>query len=821
MLIKSINLNNIRSYINQKIDFSLGTTLLSGDIGSGKSSILLALEFALFGVKRGELTSDSILRNGCTSGSVELILEINNQEIIIKRTLKRTKDSIKQDSGFIVIDNVKHELTPVEMKSKIYSLLGYPLNLISKSKDYLFRFTVYTPQEDMKQILTESSETRLETLRKLFNIDKYKKIIENTSIYVKKIKNKKNEMKGSILDLSSKLNEFEERNNEIKKIDEKHKNKNNLLNEIRIKLKEKETEINKVEEDIKLFNELNSSIELINQRLEDKFEVNKRLNNKINLLNKDLVELNNKIDFEEEKHDDELKIRNKIEIKNKEINELQSEKKILISKIDSLNNEIKKIENNLNKNLINELNIKKNKLNEISNKINNKNNLEEELELLIKEKEEINIQLSTSKNKSIESERTINELSLKNTCPLCRQNINHEHKENILKLSKEDLQNYEELKLNSNKKIILIEENIKTLKNQIIEINKLESIFESLKIEIKNFEEKINQNNIYELEIENYKKELIILNDKLNNQLDESKIKEIEEELKNYKNNLNKCLIYKQKIEKINLIKNEINNKNKEIDTIKKDILSNEEEISNLNQRRNNLIIKKEKLNFINEKYVEIKKEFNIIKENEKNIEILIAEINKEKETIFKFISNLEKEINHKKEIEKNIDKIEKIQDWLEKNFIPTTNVIEKTIFTKIYIEFNEIFERWLNFLIGEDNLSARLNDDFSPLISQNGYESDYNNLSGGEKQSVALAYRLALNHVLNSLIQNINTRDILILDEPTDGFSYEQLDKIRDILDEIKIKQIIIVSHEPKIESFVNNVIKINKENHISNVLN
>ena len=56
-----------------------------------------------------------------------------------------------------------------------------------------------------------------------------------------------------------------------------------------------------------------------------------------------------------------------------------------------------------------------------------------------------------------------------------------------------------------------------------------------------------------------------------------------------------------------------------------------------------------------------------------------------------------------------------------------------------------------------------------------------------------------------------------LILDEPTDGFSEQQLDRMRDVLQQLHIKQLIIVSHEQKIESFVENVIRFGKERGIS----
>ena len=49
MFFESIKLENIRSYTNEEIKFSNGALLLAGDIGSGKSTVLLAIEFALFG----------------------------------------------------------------------------------------------------------------------------------------------------------------------------------------------------------------------------------------------------------------------------------------------------------------------------------------------------------------------------------------------------------------------------------------------------------------------------------------------------------------------------------------------------------------------------------------------------------------------------------------------------------------------------------------------------------------------------------------------------------------------------------------------------
>ena len=68
-------------------------------------------------------------------------------------------------------------------------------------------------------------------------------------------------------------------------------------------------------------------------------------------------------------------------------------------------------------------------------------------------------------------------------------------------------------------------------------------------------------------------------------------------------------------------------------------------------------------------------------------------------------------------------------------------------------------------------------------------------------------------------MLSRIKTRDIVILDEPTEGFSESQLDKMRDVLSQLKVKQLIIVSHEQKIEGFVNSLIKFKKVDGITQV--
>ena len=56
-------------------------------------------------------------------------------------------------------------------------------------------------------------------------------------------------------------------------------------------------------------------------------------------------------------------------------------------------------------------------------------------------------------------------------------------------------------------------------------------------------------------------------------------------------------------------------------------------------------------------------------------------------------------------------------------------------------------------------------------------------------------------------------------MDEPTDGFSKEQLAKEREILDELECPQIILVSHERELESFADQIFRVTKTNGISHI--
>jgi len=187
MIFKKLTIQNVRSYENLTIEFPRGSVLLAGEIGAGKTSILLGLQFALFGLQPGQKGA-SILRQGTENAYACLEVDIDGKTIILERTIKKSKNGgITQDSNTITIDSMREELSTSEMKDRVIRLLNYPKEFIKKS-NLLYKFTVYTPQEEMKSIVQERPEIRLDTLRHIFGIDRYKRIKDNAQILSQKLR---------------------------------------------------------------------------------------------------------------------------------------------------------------------------------------------------------------------------------------------------------------------------------------------------------------------------------------------------------------------------------------------------------------------------------------------------------------------------------------------------------------------------------------------------------------------------------------------------------------------------------------------------------
>lgn len=678
MKIRKLILKNIRSYQSQEVVFPEGSVLLSGDIGAGKTSILLGIEFALFGLQPGQKGS-SILRNGCDEGKVILEFEVDDSEIIIERNLKRKK-AISQDYCSITFDGVKEEISVMELKSKVLKILNYPTEF-AKKQNILYRFTVYTPQEQMKEIILEDPEIRINTLRNVFGIDKYKRVLDNTFILITKIREEKRLKEGMVSNLER---DKQELNTKIIEIELKRES---------LKTNEKALKV-KIEERKKIETEKN---ELLKKK-EEKQKLNQEIEkSRLMVITKDDLITSS------------IKTIAQLKLEIEELQKLNFDE----AKVPALEKEIISLKS-------------------VKYELNEKN---------IKITSEISA--LTLKNK--DNELTKQKISKIEMCPTCLQDVGEVHKHNVVNRFESDI-------VDNSKKI------------------------ESFSIE---------------------KKELI------------KRVLEVDKSITDKEKELRDLYILRIKLQGIQEKEKRLHDLEKNSDSLKKDILFLTQQISLL---KNSLL---DLSNF--DTIVELKEtEFRIALKEERMAEIRVAELRTETEVFADNINELNKKI---KRTEQEMDKLNylvSLENWLSEEFTQFVELIEKNVMTHLKSQFSQLFSEWFNMLVPE-NFNVRLDDDFTPIIEQQDYELDYAYMSGGERTAIALAYRLALNQVINSLLSKIKTKDLVILDEPTDGFSDQQLDKMRSVLEELNVAQLIIVSHEQKIEGFVENIVRFKKEGGVS----
>jgi len=252
--------------------------------------------------------------------------------------------------------------------------------------------------------------------------------------------------------------------------------------------------------------------------------------------------------------------------------------------------------------------------------------------------------------------------------------------------------------------------------------------------------------------------------------------------------------------------------KEKQFTEIQNKILDIENEMVLFQQQLSSLDAILAQFGSFEELYLERQSKLDLTLREERVLEIKLAGLKKEIELIEKQILELKNEVEHKIILQKQAHTLKNWENWMSEDFVQLIGFIERNVLATVRQEFSLLFNKWFSLLVS-DTLTVRLDDDFTPIIEQQDYEIEYSALSGGERTAVALAYRLALNQVINSMLSNLKTRGLIILDEPTDGFSEQQLDKMRDIFQQITADQLLIVSHEQKIEGFVEHIIKLSKQ--------
>ncbi len=319
-MISSISLGNWRSHESTAMDFSSGTNLLVGIMGSGKSTILDALCFALYGtfpqLQRGKLTLSEVVMFGNEEAEVELKFSHNGNDYSVKRAIKkRGTDAQLYKNGKLAEKSSRAVTKEIENELKV---------------DYdLFTRAIYSEQNRIDYFLTLDPRRRKGEVDELLGLDRFEKARSSITTLVNRISSlrqmlEKEYDRERIAEIARKVeesgDELGKRKSEFKSISEKSASLEKSLSE---KQAEKE------------------EIEKKKDKYYDAKEEITKASSWLNVLEKEISDFRSKdFDFENEQKKLESLEDKKSQIE-KSLNDVRGSQKELYSRIGSLENQLK------------------------------------------------------------------------------------------------------------------------------------------------------------------------------------------------------------------------------------------------------------------------------------------------------------------------------------------------------------------------------------------------------------------------------------------------------------------------------------------------
>ncbi|MBS7634544.1 SMC family ATPase [Candidatus Bathyarchaeota archaeon] len=167
MRIDSVFIENIRSHVKSYVKFSKGFNCLVGGLGAGKSSILYAIDFVLFGDPLGR-SYEYLLREGADVCRAALKFIEGGKEYTIWRGLRRRGEHIVQDNGQLKLfegDKLLAEMKNEAIAEQLKSIIGVDREI--------FREIMWVRQEKLKEILDMTPGERQRKMDQLFGISDY------------------------------------------------------------------------------------------------------------------------------------------------------------------------------------------------------------------------------------------------------------------------------------------------------------------------------------------------------------------------------------------------------------------------------------------------------------------------------------------------------------------------------------------------------------------------------------------------------------------------------------------------------------------------
>jgi exonuclease SbcC len=762
-MITKVKLKNWRSHLESELAFSEGTNCFVGHTGAGKTSVMDAICFGLFGTflqlqqKKVKL-EDIIMKKPEQKEQAEVIVDfdIGGTEWSVKRTVTKGRSTAELRKNGELIEGPQTSKVTEEVEK------------ILKMNYELFSRAVYSEQNQLDMFLTIPKGQRMKKIDELLARDRFEKVRTNT----KSIRNKcltvldEKEALLKSLEADESLRKFEIIKKEFIEIKEKEEKFKRQLEDVvnrKIKtardfliLKEQQKKMQAIEEDNKKYTALieltESDLEKLKGELVEHAEKTvEELNNENSSISSDIDKLN--LHIEEEKTNLD-KLKENYADENAKIKLLEEER---LPRIEKETAELDDISDKL----------KKNPLKKVEVELKSK---QKELE-----KTQMNMQKSLAKISELED--SVRELGLAgSTCPVCSSKLTENKKSSLLTKKKKQLEELNKAVGDYKPEIGKLQDEITKIEKKFKETEKLQERFEQIK---------------------ESDKQLKLLTKEL---------KDLKDKIKVF---INQKKMFEKNIEMLDKNLRELKKKQEDI----KQVLSKKEEanikldrIKEYGGKLSQLSVEREMLSSFSLSILEkVEQEYQTIIGLEKELQTHLSnqdEIINEKQKLLNEIENKKKLLENYKLEMKRIEAIseqllllenalEATQEQLRKDFVTAVNEAMQSIWPELY-PYKDIYNIKLGIEEGDYVLQLQ---DSSGWIAADGIAS------GGERSIACLALRIALSLVLAPSL------GMLVLDEPTANLDAQSIDVLATILRE-RISQLVeqcfLITHDEKLKEAV-----------------
>ncbi|MDY6984990.1 MAG: AAA family ATPase [Candidatus Thermoplasmatota archaeon] len=796
MIIREIRLKNIRSHSDTVVGMREGINLIHGDIGAGKSSVLYAIEFALFGTgSRFGKNDIKLLRAGERSGFVEVRLDVEGRDYAFHREIKDGYDK----GGWVVEDGLRSSLSAVELRRRALEALKLREPKSSRSRSYIYEYAIFTPQEEMKKILEDRPEDRMKLLRKAFGLTDYANARDNAGIITKAFESESKGLKQQIDEMQPRR---EELSAAVKELDSMREEEKKVSAELDV-TKRKDEEMRKR---IAEWESREKELQDTRMKLQGVRDEIAHLRSDIERLERDLVRIRDlreglaALEKDYARYAELDRIINEERSKKAERDGYESRAKDLESSIKALEEEIEEHRKEISreKEIDQRIEALKREVDPSVAEERWRKNTEEKTSVAK------DLELLEKKLKDLDrEERGYRELSGQKVCPKCGQELTEEHVRNLISKIEEErsdiVRGRDELlarRSGLEREGKIIEEERRRIDGLNRELQSAVAEKNRIELHKKALSDKEKKRRALEAErsVVCAKRDSITVTD----------IATLETERKGLKSRYDEYIRARGEVERDKELKEEQDSKRGKVI-----VLADEEKA--LEEKAGVLEPVSEELRTMRSEREAVVRELSSQGERLKNVRELV----KRQEEEIKRLGEEIRKLEAKEERRKRLDDAAR---WLT-DFAEKVEMIEKNVVNFLNQEFQTKFQELFSLLIDGGEISVEVDEGFTPVIRENGMDINLSSLSGGERTSVAMAYRLALNRTVQRESSGMEESTI-ILDEPTDGFSAEQIEQFGELLRVIGCRQVILVSHEQELEGCADHVVRIVKENGISRII-